>query len=149
MIVAHIALVVNTTILVGKCKWPEGQWCSRGGRWSKIHSGISTASLSCPPLPILSTISWSESSLTITSYLRNSNHLLILPTTTYILQNTNNLVSLVNHLLFYHHSVSRTISKPIYFWSELAFSGSERRRQSERLQTCYENHNAVRIKGAN
>ena len=113
MIVAHIALVVNTTILVGKCKWPEGQWCSRGGRWSKIHSGISTASLSCPPLPILSTISWSESSLTITSYLRNSNHLLILPTTTYILQNTNHLVRLVNHLLFYHHSVSRTISNQL------------------------------------
>ena len=28
------------------------------------------------------------------------------------------------------------------------FSGSERRRQPERLQTCYENHNALRITGA-
>jgi hypothetical protein len=28
------------------------------------------------------------------------------------------------------------------------FSGSERRRQPERLQTCYENHDAVRIMGA-
>ena len=28
------------------------------------------------------------------------------------------------------------------------FSGSERRRQPERLQTCYENHNAPRIKCA-
>ena len=28
------------------------------------------------------------------------------------------------------------------------FSGSERRRQPERLQTCYENHNTVRIKCA-
>ena len=31
---------------------------------------------------------------------------------------------------------------------EFGFSGSERRRQPERLQTCYGNHNAVRIKGA-
>ena len=30
----------------------------------------------------------------------------------------------------------------------LGFSGSERRRQPERLQTCYEDHNAVRITGA-
>ena len=33
--------------------------------------------------------------------------------TTYLLQNTNHLVSLVNHLLFYHHSVSRTISNQL------------------------------------
>ena len=31
---------------------------------------------------------------------------------------------------------------------EFGFSGSERRRQPERLQTCYGNHNAVRIRGA-
>ena len=31
---------------------------------------------------------------------------------------------------------------------EFGFSGSERRRQPERLQTCYENHNALRIKCA-
>ena len=31
---------------------------------------------------------------------------------------------------------------------ELGFSDSEWRRQPERLQTCYEDHNAVRIKGA-
>ena len=28
------------------------------------------------------------------------------------------------------------------------FSGSERRRQPEQNQTCYENHNAVQIKSA-
>ena len=32
--------------------------------------------------------------------------------------------------------------------SRFGFSGSERRRQPERLQTCYEDHNAVRITGA-
>ena len=31
---------------------------------------------------------------------------------------------------------------------EFGFSGLERRRQPERLQTCYENHNAVQITGA-
>ena len=34
----------------------------------------------------------------------------------------------------------------LYRWiDEFGFSGSERRRQPERLQTCYENYNAVRI----
>ena len=41
------------------------------------------------------------------------------------------------------HTSSRDV-----FHGEFGFSGSERRRQLERLQTCYENHNAVRISGA-
>ena len=32
--------------------------------------------------------------------------------------------------------------------TNFGFSGSERRRQPERLQTCYGNHDAVRITGA-
>ena len=43
------------------------------------------------------------------------------------------------------NSAEQSLSR--FFSSELLLSGSERRRQPERLQTCYENHDAVRITG--
>ena len=51
-------------------------------------------------------------------------------------------------LLLYNVCISNIFTNLHRRIDEFGFSGSERRRQPERLQTCYENHNAVRIKGA-
>ena len=53
-------------------------------------------------------------------------------------------IKLPNRLMRVQPNTTQLSSRDV-FHGEFGFSGSERRRQPERMQTCYEDHNAVRI----